>query len=107
MLYRANSELNDAYPYNEFIADMTDRLFRKAFKGERLTTYDQQLESTFVSVMCSYFMQSFPTAEHRKYLLSTLRSLRSRLARVTTADEPTKAHLAALVDYIDRTLTIK
>ena len=107
MLYRANSELNDAYPYNEFIADMTDRLFRKAFKGERLTTYDQQLESTFVSAMCHYFMQSFPTAEHRKYLLSTLRSLRSRLARVTTADEPTKAHLAALVDYIDRTLVIK
>ena len=107
MLNRAADELNDAYPYNEFIGDMVDRLFRKAFSGSRLTAYDQQLETSFVSGLCHMFSQANPFGSYRKYMLSTLRSLRTRLARTTSADADTKAHLASLVDYIDRTLVIK
>ena len=98
---------NDSYPFNELIEDVTNRMFKKVFNGSCLTEYDQRLESTYVTTLCNYFTNSAPDGDNRKYILSTLHNLRSRLAKMVTSDKSKKAHVASLVDYIDRTLTIK
>lgn len=107
LLSRGYNDMNDSYPYSEFLQDMTDRLFKKVFAGGQLSEYDQLLESTYVTTLCRYFSSSSPEGSNRKYTMSALRELRAKLSKVTAGDESKKAHIASLIDVIDRALVIK
>ena len=107
LLSRGYNDMNDSYPYSEFLQDMTDRLFKKVFAGGQLSEYDQLLESTYVTTLCRYFSSSSPEGSNRKYTMSALRELRAKLSKVTAGNESKKAHIASLIDVIDRTLVIK
>ena len=107
LLSRGYNDMNDSYPYSEFLQDMTDRLFKKAFAGGQLSEYDQLLESTYVTTLCRYFSSSSPEGSNRKYTMSALRELRAKLSKVTAGNESKKAHIASLIDVIDRALVIK
>ena len=86
---------------------MTDRLFKKVFAGGQLSEYDQLLESTYVTTLCRYFSSSSLEGSNRKYTMSALRELRAKLSKVTAGNESKKAHIASLIDVIDRALVIK
>ena len=107
LLSRGYNDMNDSYPYSEFLQDMTDRLFKKVFAGGQLSEYDQLLESTYVTTLCRYFSSSSPEGSNRKYTMSALRELRAKLSKVTAGNESKKAHIASLIDVIDRALVIK
>lgn len=107
LLSRGYNDMNDSYPYSEFLQDMTDRLFKKVFAGAQLSEYDQLLESTYVTTLCRYFSSSSPEGSNRKYTMSALRELRAKLSKVTAGNESKKAHIASLIDVIDRALVIK
>lgn len=107
LLSRGYNDMNDSYPYSEFLQDMTDRLFKKVFAGGQLSEYDQLLESTYVTTLCRYFLSSSPEGSNRKYTMSALRELRAKLSKVTAGNESKKAHIASLIDVIDRALVIK
>ena len=102
LLSRGYNDMNDSYPYSEFLQDMTDRLFKKVFAGGQLSEYDQLLESTYVTTLCRYFSSSSPEGSNRKYTMSALRELRAKLSKVTAGNESKKAHIASLIDVIDR-----
>lgn len=107
LLSRGYNDMNDSYPYSEFLQDMTGRLFKKVFAGGQLSEYDQLLESTYVTTLCRYFSSSSPEGSNRKYTMSALRELRAKLSKVTAGNESKKAHIASLIDVIDRALVIK
>lgn len=90
LLSRGYNDMNDSYPYSEFLQDMTDRLFKKVFAGGQLSEYDQLLESTYVTTLCRYFSSSSPEGSNRKYTMSALRELRAKLSKVTAGNESKK-----------------
>ena len=99
--------LTPEYPVAEYLSDITNALFGGA-RGAKPTAYVRNLQTIFVHTLCSNFNLGLQlqTSKSHAATLATLKDLKKRLATMG-GDAETRAHYAALVDHIDRTLVIK
>lgn len=99
--------MTDTYPAPDYLADLTDMLFRETAARAAVTAYRQTLQREYVATLAAAFREAAATSPARAAVLSTLRTLRTRLGSATAPDAATRQHYAALADLIDRTLVIK
>ncbi|MBR4936839.1 MAG: zinc-dependent metalloprotease, partial [Bacteroidaceae bacterium] len=98
--------LTPEYPVAEYLSDITNALFGGA-RGTKPTAYVRNLQTIFVHTLCSNFNTlQLQTSKSHAAILATLKDLKKRIATMG-GDAETRAHYAALVDHIDRTLVIK
>ena len=95
------SYLNSEYPAEQYLADLTDYLFKELANGEMPTEYRRGLQNTFVAGLTSYFKNSTASDTPRAAVLFTLRQLQKKLQAY-----PDNAHYASLADAIERVLKI-
>ncbi len=93
--------LNENYPAEEYLADLTNLLFKELRGTAPTTEYRRGLQSTFVATLTAYFKRADANDKPRPAVLATLQDLKQRLA-----DKANEAHYASLADAIERVLKI-
>jgi hypothetical protein len=106
-LMNSITSLNTAYPAEEFLPDVINKLFRETSTGASVSSYRRSLQACAVESLCSQFAAASGSDEERPVILRALRELRTRLSSAGGGDSATRAHNASLIDTIDRTLVVK
>lgn len=96
---------SDPYQPEEYVTDLTNKVFRETTTGAKVTPYRRYLQTTMVNAAVS----SYPKAkgDARTYLYYFLRTVRTKLAAAHSSDAATRAHFANLQQMIRETLDQK
>lgn len=96
---------SDPYQPEEYVTDLTNKVFRETTSGAKVTPYRRYLQSTMVSTAISAYPKS--TGDARTYLYYFLRTVRTKLAAAHSSDAASRAHFASLQQMIRETLDQK
>lgn len=99
------TELNELYPADEYLNDMTRMAFSEADNHAKVTPYRIALQTSIVEGLLALVNNN----KVRANVLFTLQTLqrKAKSASVAAADSGTRAHWAALYDTIGRALEWK
>ena len=98
--------LNEEYPEEEFLADMTRMVFKELGTGRKVTRFRAALHNAYVQQLIENFKGASAQSVARPHLLQTLKQLKTRTASAG-GDSATRAHYANLNDLITRALEVK
>ncbi len=95
----------DPYQPEEYVTDLTNKVFRETSTGAKVTPYRRYLQTEMVNAAIS----SYPKAkgDARTYLYYFLRTVRTKLAAAHSSDAASRAHFASLQQMIRETLDQK
>ena len=98
--------LNEEYPAEDFLADMTRMVFKELGTGRKVTRFRAALHNEYVQSLIGDFKAAGAQSAARPHLLQTLKQLKVRTASAG-GDSATRAHYANLNDLITRALEVK
>lgn len=93
---------SDSYRPEDYVADLARLVFKETATGVKVTPYRRYLQTTMVANALANYPKS--TGDGRIYLLSFLRTIRTRLASAHPADGSTRAHFDNLKQMISEVL---
>lgn len=100
------SGLNDEFPVAEYLTEMTDRLCKEMWSGQKPTSYRRVMQGIYVRNLIGLYQGRGLGSYEKAPALGELNRLQKRLRTVSAsaADAETRAHYAVLLDEITRTL---
>ena len=97
-----------AYKPEDYLSDLTGRIFSELGRGAAVDSYRRYLQRRFVTAALDVIASpAAATADGRTLLLATVMDLRARAAKAKASDPATRAHWQALVLQIDTALKLK
>lgn len=100
------NELNAEYPAADYLADLSNSVFKETASGSKTTRYRRELQRCLVASLTGAFKAYSVMSPVRADVLQTLKNLQKRLSAASAPDSETRAHYAALSDAIQRALAI-
>ena len=94
-----------AYRPEDYLADLTGKVFAELGRGGAVDSYRRYLQRRFVTVALEVVASpAAASSDGRTLLLATLKDLQKRTAKAKSSDAPTQAHWQALSLQIDKAL---
>lgn len=99
--------LNPLWTADDFLPELTHRLFDAPAQSDQDADYRRQLQVTYVNTLINDYKSSAATARCRPAVLAELRTLQRTLAGKSGASTAQRNHYAHLVDVISNALDKK
>ena len=94
-----------AYKPQDYLADLTGKVFAELGRGGAVDSYRRYLQRRFVTVALDVVASpAAASSDGRTLLLATLKDLQKRTAKAKSSDAPTQAHWQALSLQIEKAL---